>query len=69
MRKCPFNDCEKLIDPGLFACPRHWHSLTPAQKRDIWSAYDDYRADAIDVDQLQAAQQKVLDAAQAGRLF
>jgi hypothetical protein len=64
MRACPFNDCGMPIADHIFACRRHWHGLNPQQKRIIHSAYADYLSDKIDVEELRAIQQRVLNAVQ-----
>jgi hypothetical protein len=35
-RQCPFDGCGVPISPQLFACSRHWRSLSPARKRRVW---------------------------------
>jgi hypothetical protein len=67
MRFCPFAGCGAMISPVLFACRRHWSHLNPAQQRTIHAAYADYKAAKIDIDQLRAIQQTVLDAVQGRR--
>jgi hypothetical protein len=60
MRKCPFHGCEEVVLEVLFACPRHWRSLTKAEQAEVWEAYQAYRRDEIGVEGLRKRQQAVL---------
>lgn len=60
MRQCPFNDCPAEIGDDLFACRKHWYSLSDAERRRIWWAYREYLKDAMTMEELRAIQQQVL---------
>jgi hypothetical protein len=64
MRRCPFADCGAKIPEDRFACAKDWRRLNFAQQRTIYSAYDDYLAGAIDVEELRQIQGKVLEEVQ-----
>lgn len=61
MRNCPFNGCDQTLPSHIFACRRHWHSLSPEQKRRIHAAYADFQADRIGFEEIARRQQEVLD--------
>lgn len=39
MSTCPHPDCEETIPSTVFACKRHWFSLSAALRRRIWANY------------------------------
>jgi hypothetical protein len=59
-RACPFHGCTNRVREGMLACRIHWFELTPAERRRIWIAYDDFRTGLIDLDEFRRRQQEVL---------
>lgn len=60
-RHCPFHDCPvDDLSHEMFACRKHWFSLSMAQRFRINSAFRDYRDDKISLIQLRRIQQSVL---------
>lgn len=60
MRVCPFHGCARPIRADLFACARHWRTLSPAEQREIHRAHQDYLDDHIPLAELRERQQAVL---------
>ena len=71
-RLCPFHGCEARIADEVFACRKHWFSLSHDERTIVYESYYRYTADEIDVDELRRQQQSVLggrgDAARSDRL-
>lgn len=66
MRKCPYPNCGKRIDPAFFMCPPHWRSLTPGQQSRVSEAYQRYRS-AQKSESPQAVQMQALEKLQAAQ--
>lgn len=66
MRHCPFDGCDKVISPEIFACRPHWFSLTKRLQSEVWAAYRAWQRGQIDGEELRRRQQAVLDEAQRG---
>lgn len=60
MRQCPFSGCGLKIGDEIFACRRHWFSLTRQQRGQIKIAYAQYVEGEIGVEKLREIQQKIL---------
>jgi hypothetical protein len=61
MRTCPFPGCGATIPDTLFACRPHWFSLAKVHQHQIWRAYESYQSGTMDVEELRAVQQFILD--------
>ena len=59
-RRCPFHGCEAKIAAEVFACRKHWFSLSHDERTIIYESYYRYTADRIGVDELRRQQQVVL---------
>lgn len=59
-RKCPFTGCVARIDPALFACRKHWHSLADADRARLVWAYGEWRKGDLTSEDLRTLQQEVL---------
>jgi len=60
MRKCPFHNCGAEIPANLFACRRHWYSLSESERQRIWAAYRDWQDGRLGGEELREVQQQVL---------
>lgn len=65
-RQCPFNGCEQMIEPEMFACKPHWFSLTLSQRGRIYHYYRLLNEGKIDGQELRRRQQQVLDETKVG---
>ena len=64
-RACPFAGCGERLHPEIFACRKHWTSLSPALRARVWSAYRRWQRGQLDGDGLRAEQQAIVDQAEA----
>lgn len=62
MRLCPFHCCKNQIPDTMFCCRQHWGKLSAQDKEQIGAIYSQYKKGDLTVDELRAAQQKVLGA-------
>jgi hypothetical protein len=62
-RVCPFDHCGKSIPATMFACRKHWFSLSRKQQDHIWEAYRAYLGRGISLETLRAHQAEVLQEA------
>lgn len=63
-RTCPFDGCGKQIADAMFSCYEHWFRLGKDQRAVVSTAYSDYLANKIGVEELRVIQQRVLDEVQ-----
>ena len=64
-RTCPFSGCGASLYPEIFACRKHWMSLSPALRGRVWSAYRRWQRGQLDGAGLRAEQQASVDQAEA----
>jgi len=60
MRTCPFHLCGEQLPDHLFACKKHWRSISRPDQVCIFAAYGDYLDDKIGMEDLRRIQQEVL---------
>lgn len=60
MRTCPFHNCGREIPADLFACGKHWYSLSAPDKERIHWAFREWKKGGVTTEELRAIQQTVL---------
>lgn len=66
MRVCPFEDCHKQISHTMFACLKHWRSMSYADRASIHVAYREYLAGIINGCELQEIQDDIMKSYNVG---
>ena len=65
-RQCPFNGCDRMVPPQLFACGQHWYSLSALQRKAVYAMYTAWQNGQITGEELRRRQQAILDETAVG---
>ena len=60
MRTCPFDGCCETLPSHIFACREHWFAMKADHRQAVRSAWWEFEDGKIDVAELRARQEKVL---------
>lgn len=60
VRECPFDGCTKMIPSSMFACLKHWRSMSKEDQIRIYACFNSYKNGRIFLSELEGIQNQVM---------